>query len=68
MGDGPASMAGLGGRDEVMFLERDSVDRRGRQADQAPSTRRLRQAFVCAVVGGPIGTGGKLGCAVVRHS
>jgi hypothetical protein len=30
--------------------------------------RRGRQAFVCAVVGGPARTGGKLGCAVERHS
>lgn len=30
-------------------------------------SRRQRQAFVCAV-GGPVRAGGKLGCAVVRHS
>jgi hypothetical protein len=36
----------------------------GWQADQAPSGR---QAFVFAV-SGPARTGGKLGCAVVRHS
>jgi len=35
----------------------------GRQADQAPL---VRQAFVCAVVGGPARAGGKLGCAVAR--
>jgi hypothetical protein len=29
---------------------------------------RLPQAFVCAVCGAQSRTGGKLGCAVVRHS
>jgi hypothetical protein len=42
-----------------------SAGSRIRQADQAPSKR---QAFVCAVLGGPGRTGGELGCAVVRHS
>jgi hypothetical protein len=65
---GHGDVAGASGprrwRDEVAGRVRRVWVAVGWQADQAPSGR---QAFVFAV-SGPARTGGKLGCAVVRHS